>query len=173
MGARKVTRWQASGVHLLISALIGAHGLAVMLLVWYPPPLFEAEGGPGLLFILLGVDIAVGPLITLVVFRQGKPGLRLDLAIIGIVQLAALAYGLHIVFLARPAFIVFVKDRFEIARAVELEPAELQKAKLPEFRRPPVTGPQLAAVVFPTDPALRSDLALKAISGQDMQSFPE
>src|SRR3954462_84381 len=162
MGARKVTRWQASGVHLLISALIGALGLAVMLLVWYPPPLFEAEGGPGLLFILLGVDIALGPLITLAVFRQGKPGLRLDLAIIGIVQLAALAYGLHIVFLARPAFIVFVKDRFEIARAVELEPQELAKAKLPQFRHPPLTGPILAAAAFPSEPGAMSALTLKA-----------
>src|SRR5438105_2738136 len=119
MPGRKVTRWQASGLHLLISLALGIAACALMLLVWYPPPLFEAEGGNKLLLILVGVDVILGPLITLIIFRQGKRGLKLDLAAIGILQLVALAYGMHIVFLARPAFIVFVKDRFEIARAVD------------------------------------------------------
>src|SRR5688572_11809421 len=64
---RKLTRWQASGLHLLISIAIAAAALAVTLLVWYPRPLFEASGGTGLLYILVGVDVAIGPLITLVV----------------------------------------------------------------------------------------------------------
>lgn len=51
------TRWQASGIHLLISAAIAASVLTVMLSVWYARPLFEADGGMGLLFILVGVDV--------------------------------------------------------------------------------------------------------------------
>jgi len=172
MAPRKVSRWQASGLHLLISITIAACAVALMLLVWYPPPLFEAEGGTGLLFILTGVDVILGPLITLVIFRQGKRGLKLDLTVIGIVQFCALVYGVHIVFIARPAYIVFNQDHFEIAHAVDLAPAELARAKLPEYRRIPVTGPVWVAAVMPSDPAERSELATQAFAGRDLQEFP-
>src|SRR4051812_8594224 len=102
-----MSRWKASGLHLLISILIGSAVLTLMLGLWYPEPLFQAMGGEGLLFILLGVDVALGPLVTLIVFKPAKRGLKLDLALIGAVQLAALLYGAHIMFVARPAFIAF------------------------------------------------------------------
>src|SRR5207248_3174204 len=69
MSARAFTRWRASGLHLLISATIALAVLAAMLLVWYPRPLFEAAGGNDLLFILVSVDVAIGPLITLLIFK--------------------------------------------------------------------------------------------------------
>src|ERR1700682_4721026 len=130
----KVTRWQAAGLHLLISIAIASAVLALLLLVWYPGPLFEAMGGMGLLFILMGVDVVLGPAITLIIFKQGKRGLKLDLAIIGTVQLAALLYGVHVMYLAHPAFIAFVKDQFQVATAAELEPERLAEAKYPQFR---------------------------------------
>ena len=105
-------------------------------------------------------------------FKSGKRGLRFDLAVIGLVQIAALAYGVYIVYLARPAFIVFVKDRFELVTAVELEPDELAKAKYPQFRTPGWTGPQLAAADMPADPKERSKLLDAALAGFDLQHFP-
>jgi hypothetical protein len=172
MEKKKVTRWQASGLHLLISVAIALAVLALLLFVWYPGPMFEAAGGSGLLFILVGVDVVLGPLITLIVFKVGKRGLKLDLAVIGAVQLAALVYGTHIMYLARPAFIVFVKDQFQVSTAVELEPAELEKAKYLQFKYPPRTGPLLAFADFPTDPAEHSRLLDAAVAGLDMQHFP-
>ena len=90
--------------------------------------------------------MALGPLLTLVVFKSGKRGMKFDLAVIGLVQLAALIYGAHIVFLARPAFIVFVKDRFEMVAVVDLDPAEVAKAKVPEFRSLSWTGDRKSVV---------------------------
>ena len=172
--ARKLTRWQASGIHLLISALIAAATLAVMLLVWYPPPLFELEGGLGLVFILIGVDVGIGPLITLVIFKSGKPGLRFDLWTIAVLQSCALIYGCYVVFEARPAFIVFVKDQFEVVSAVELTSADLQQARRAEFRRPPLTGPLLVAAEPPTDQKEAQELLFLAIEqGRDMRHFPK
>ncbi len=166
------SRWQAAGTHLLICVAIAAVVITLMLGVWYPGPLFEAAGGDGLLYILVGVDVIVGPLLTLVVFKSGKRGMKFDLAVIGLVQLAALAYGVHIVFLARPAFIVFIKDRFEMATVAELEPAELAAAKYPQFRSPSWTGPRFAVAEMPADPAERSKVVLAAVSGLDLQNFP-
>jgi hypothetical protein len=99
--------------------------------------------------------------------------MKFDLAVIGMVQLAALIYGTHIMYLARPAFIVFVKDQFQVAVAVELEPEELKKAKYLQFRQPPRTGPILAFADFPTDPAERNKLIDMAFAGLDMQHFPK
>lgn len=172
MRIRKISRWQASGLHLLISAAIAAVALAVMLLVWYPPPLFEAEGGSGLVILLGAVDVILGPLVTLIVFRAGKRGMKFDLAVIGIVQAAALAYGVHVVFLARPAFLVFVQGQFEIAHPVDIEPAELARAKSPQFGSLPLGAPRWAVARLPQDPAERSELTMKALGGADLQSFP-
>jgi len=172
MSAKAFSRWQAAGTHLLICVAIAAAVVTLMLSAWYPQPLFEAAGGNNLLFILVGVDVALGPLLTLIVFKAGKRGMKLDLAAIGLVQLAALAYGCYVVALARPAFIVFVKDRFELATAVELDPAALAAAKYPEFRAPPWTGPLLVAADMPQDPVERSKVIEAATVGLDLQHFP-
>lgn len=172
MTGRAYTRWQASGLHLLISAAIAAAVLLLMLAVWYPPPLFEAAGGDHLILILVGVDVVIGPLITLIIFRSGKRGLKFDLSAIAAMQLAALIYGGTVVFLARPAFIVFVKDRFEVATAAELEPEELAAAGYPEFRAAPLAGPVFAAGEFPSDQREMQKLVDVALAGIDLQHFP-
>jgi hypothetical protein len=170
---RPMSRWRAAGIHLLISAGIAASMLTLMLFVWYPPPLFEAMGGVGLALLLIGVDVVLGPSLTLVVFRSGKRGLKLDLALIGLCQFAALVYGCYVVSLARPAFIVFVKDQFQVATVTELEPKALAEAKYPEFRSPPWTGPVWVYGVFPTDKKERDDLMFSGLAGVDMQHFPK
>jgi hypothetical protein len=124
-----MSRWRAAGVHLLISAGIAAGVLAVMVAVWYPPPLFQAMGGVTLALILIGVDVVLGPALTLIVFRSGKRRLKLDLAVIALVQVAALLYGCYVVALARPAYIVFVKDQFQVATAAQLSPELLAEAR--------------------------------------------
>lgn len=173
MGKGKINRWQASGLHLLISAGIAAAVLTLMLALWFPAPLFTAAGGNDLLFILVGVDVVAGPLITLVIFKAGKRGLKFDLFMIAAFQAAALTYGLHIVYLARPAFVVFVKDRFEVASVAELEPDELARAKYLQFRKAPLGGPMWVAGDFPTDPKERSEMVVAAFAGRDLQDFPK
>jgi hypothetical protein len=168
-----VTRWRAATIHLAISAGIGAAVLGLMLALWYPPPLFQAMGGIDLALILVGVDIVMGPVLTLVVFRSGKPGLKFDLAAIGIVQLAALLYGCHIVSLARPAFIVFVKDQFQVATVAELEPKRLAQARDPQFRAAPWSGPVFVFGDWPKDTVDQQVLVNAALSGEDLQHFPK
>lgn len=166
------SRWQAAGIHLLICVAIAATAISVILGVWFPGPLFEAAGGLGLLYLLVSVDVTLGPLLTLIVFKSGKPGMKFDLAVIGTVQFCALMYGCSVVAQARPAFMVFVKDRFELVSAVELAPEELAAAKFPQFRSVPWTGPMLVAGDLPTDPAERKKLIELASVGIDVQHFP-
>ncbi len=168
-----MSRWKASGLHLAISIAIAAMALTLMLFVWYPWPLFEASGGNELVMILVGVDVVIGPLLTLIVFKSGKWGMKFDLVAIGVLQFAALVYGSYIVFLARPAFIAYVKDRFEVAVAAELEPEALAQARFERYRRVPLWGPELVATDFPTDRAERNKLVDLALAGLDLQHYPK
>jgi hypothetical protein len=169
-----MSRWQASGIHLLISATIAAVSLFVTLKVWYPSPLFTAEGGNDILLILIGVDVIIGPLVTLVVFKSGKPGLRFDLTVIALLQAAALAYGTHVMFVARPVYIALVDDQFETVRANDLEAASFARASRPEFRSAPLTGPEYIVVELPKDAkTLRELIAQETSGGDPVQHLPQ
>jgi hypothetical protein len=82
-------------------------------------------GGMGLLKILVGVDVTIGPLLTLIIFDTRKKSLRFDLSVIAFLQIVALAYGVYIMFEARPVYTAFVKDRFEVVPADQLDAVDL------------------------------------------------
>ena len=170
---RGLSRWHAAGAHLLICAAIAASVLTLMYLFWYTPPLFEAMGGSGLALILIGVDVVMGPALTLVVFRSGKPGLKFDLAVIALFQIGALLYGCHIISLARPAFIVFVKDQFQVASVVDIPAERFAEAKYRQFRAASWTGPQYVFGDWPREVADQQRLLDAALAGEDLQDFPK
>lgn len=168
-----MSRWRAAGIHLLISIGIAAAVLALMLGLWYGPSLFQAMGGAGLALILIGVDVVMGPALTLAVFRSGKRGLKFDLAAIAVLQLVALVYGCYVISLARPAFIVFVKDQFQVATVAELEPEQLAQARYPEFRSASWSGPVLVYGEWPKDHEVQQKLLFAGLAGVDLQHFPQ
>lgn len=168
-----VTRAQAFTGHLALSAIVGVAVLAAMIFVWYPPPYFEAAGGNGLVLLMLGIDVTLGPLLTAAVFNpaKGLGKLRLDLAVIAFLQVAALAYGVHVMFTARPAYLVFAVDRFDLVMANMLTDAELAKARAPYDRRPLGKPPTVGARV-PDDPKLKEESLFLALSGIDLTQQP-
>jgi hypothetical protein len=168
-----MTRWKAAAIHLSISACIGAIVGILLFGLWYPPPYFHAAGADELILLLVGVDLVLGPLMTLVVFRSGKHGLKFDLAFIGLVQTVALVYGLSVVLQSRPVFLVGVLDRFVLVAANEVNDADLAQGGEARFRSRSWTGPQLVAAELPTDPMERSNLAFSALSGRDVQNLPK
>jgi len=168
-----MSRWKASGIHLLLSCAIVGAVLLFMLTVWYRWPLFEIAGGSGLTMILAGVDMTIGPLITLLVFKAGKKGMKFDLSVIAIMQIAALAYGIHVVHLARPAYIVFAFDRFNLVTVKDLEPQDLAKVTREEFRRPPLGTPAYIAAELPSDPQTQLNIITTALGGKDLEKYPQ
>lgn len=140
-------RLKAGAIHLGISLLIAAAAAALVFGLWYPYPYHESTGGRELFTILVAVDVVLGPLITLAVFNRSKPRDELvkDLTLVGLVQLAALAYGLWVVLVARPVHLVFEFDRFRVVRAIDV-PDDLLGQMPRGLRRLPLTGPTLLAV---------------------------
>jgi len=168
----RMSRWKAASIHLCISAAIGAIVGALLLLVWYPPPYAHAAGADELVLLLVGVDLALGPLLTLVVFKTGKKGLKLDLGLIGMVQTAALVYGLSVILRSRPVFLVAVIDHFVLVTAAEIAPADLKEGTQPEFRSLSWTGARLVGAVMPTDTEARNRVVFDAAAGKDLQNLP-
>ena len=169
----EISRWQASGGHLALSVAIGAAVLALMIFVWYPLPYFEAAGGNDLVLLMVGIDVALGPLLTLAIFDPGKGlrRLRFDLVVIGVLQVAALAYGVHVMYTARPAYLVFAVDRFDLVMANLLSDAELSKASPPYDRRPLGKPPTVGART-PKDPKLAQESLFLALNGVDLVQQP-
>jgi hypothetical protein len=150
-----MTKLRAFAIHLTASAIVVLAFLGVMFFVWYPTPYFETDGGWTVLRILAGVDVVLGPLLTLIVFKPGKPGLKFDMSCIVLAQLGALIYGGTIIYQQRPAFVVFGVDRFTSIPASEVE---FDKLKYPELQRVAGIGPLLAQTRPPDDPKLRQEL---------------
>jgi len=173
MTVTALNRWQASALHLALSAAVAVLVVALMLLVWYPQQYLTAMGGDTLILILIGVDVVVGPLITLIIFDPKKKGLRFDLAVIAALQLAALVYGVSVMFAARPAYNVFDGDRFEVIAANAVDAESLAKAGA-EYRTLPFTGPRIIAARRPDDTKRLADIVLSAMSGgPDLANLPE
>jgi hypothetical protein len=168
-----MTRWKASLIHLALSAIVATSLVGVMLFLWYPPPYFGLMGGMLLIVLIAGCDVVLGPLLTLIVFKSGKKGLVLDLSLIAFMQAAALTYGLHTMFEARPVFVVFAVDRFEVSAANEIREDDLAKAR-PEFASLPLTGPRVVGAVLPKDANKRFELAIGAIGdSHDIRTMPQ
>ena len=108
------TRWGAYGIHMGISLLIFLVLLGVILFLWFPGALFSASGGWDGIKIIIGVDLVLGPTLTLIVYNAAKPHRELfrDLAIIATIQFTALIAGVSIVYNARPLALVHVFDTF-------------------------------------------------------------
>ncbi|KOR30951.1 hypothetical protein TI04_03300 [Achromatium sp. WMS2] len=169
-----MSRWKASAIHLGTSITVVLVIAGILLATWYPLEYIHAVGGLGLISILAGVDATVGPLLTLIIFKEGKKGLKFDLTVIALVQIIAMGYGLHTMYQARPVFLVFTKDRFELVTAAEIPPQNLADAKYEQYRHLPLTGPITAAVKFPEDYKESQDMLFTALStGLDYQNFPK
>lgn len=145
------TRGSAFTIHLALSLLVFSTLVAFMLVYWFPGDLFIMDGGwEGLKLVAL-VDLVLGPALTLILFKPGKPGLIKDLSIIASVQIAALAYGFYTTYNLRTVAVVFADANFatisakdkkladEALAKFDIQPRTLPSAKpfaIPQFMTP-------------------------------------
>lgn len=159
--------------HLACSALVAAAAGMLLFLLWYPWPYSVLAGGMNLFVLICGVDVVIGPLITLVIFDSRKPWpkLRRDLIVVVLLQMCALGYGLHVIYNARPVALALEGDRFRVVRAGDVASDELPQA--PEaLRNLSLTGPVMVRVLLPVDPAERMLAVEQALAGADLGMRP-
>jgi hypothetical protein len=156
-----MSRYLAFLIHLGISLLIFVSLAAVIFYWWYPGIFFETDGGWQGIRIIALVDLVLGPCLTLVVFKAGKPGLRFDLTAIGLFQAFCLAGGTWVVHSERPIAMVMVDDIFYSMSADDYRDANVEPPDLRQFEG---RGPKWVTVQLPDDLNEQSDIRSRSLT---------
>jgi hypothetical protein len=163
----------AAVIHLFASAAVAGLAALLVFALWYPMPFREVSGGRELFVLLVSVDVLMGPLITLAVFDVQKPRQELlrDISLVTLLQLGALAYGLHTASVARPAIVALEGDRLRVVRMIDLPMADPAPA-LESLRVSAWSGPRFVATRKP-EPSEFEDALDRGLAGEDIGMRPD
>lgn len=147
------------GISLVIFAVLGYFILAH----WYPGFFFETDGGWQGIRIVALVDLVLGPTLTLLVFKPGKPGLKTDLTLIGLFQGCCLIAGTWVVYSERPIALVYSDGYFHSMTADDYRSVG---QLVPRLDHLPGTAPKFVEVALPEDPHRQSLVRRQAMADQ-------
>lgn len=151
--------------HLLISVLIALVATFLIFKVWYPQPLGKALG-VGFIFIMMFViDVIVGPLLGLLVYKKGKKTLKMDLSVIIAIQVLAFAYGMYNLTQGRPVWLVQNGHVFELVRHSDVLAQANGHPNYDSYTT--WTGPKAVAIDYGKTYKEKSDWLIK-----DMRNVP-
>ncbi len=151
-------RWQAFGAHILLSLAIFTALLSIIVFIWYPGVYIHIGGYQGIKLIA-GVDLVLGPVLTLMIFNPNKRAalMKFDLAVIAAVQFSALSAGTWLIYQERPVVQVLSNDGIYLHTFSELKRAEVDLLVIESL------GDKYPIPVFldlPTDPIEASRVKL-------------
>ena len=164
-----MSRFRASLIHLVLCLTVASILFFSFWFVWYPAPLFKAAGGLEIFLMLLGIDVILGPLLTLIVFKTGKKSLKFDLAVIAAIQVAALAYGVLTLLSGRPVYVAALGHRFDLIQASEVGEEQLA----PASASLPLWGPIWVGIKQATDKKERERMMFRGVAGADYGHYPQ
>ena len=118
-------------LHLVASASVLTFVLGLLYLGWYHWPGWYLAAVARVVVVMAGVDVALGPLLTLVVSDPGKERRTLarDLTVIVAMQLLALVYGSAQLWSGRPLYYVFSGGILQIVQAYDLDRSDTALAQ--------------------------------------------
>lgn len=151
-------RWRFAAIwalrHALLSVAVATAAAVLVYQFWYPMPYRSMLGVGAVFVVLLCVDVVCGPFLTLLLAspRKSRSEMALDLTLVGVIQAAALVYGLHAVWIGRPVVVAFEADRIAVVSANEIESDDLPSAPT-EFQQLPFWGVMKVATRKPRDNA--------------------
>jgi hypothetical protein len=166
-------KFLAVAIHFLVTLGLAACAAALIFLVWFPDPFQTMIGGTELFMLVVGCDLALGPLISLVIYnsRKSRRELITDYTVVGVVQIAALCYGVFILAGTRPVYVAFSTDRLEVVTARDITDNELAAARDPNYAKLPLTGPRLIAIEVSA--ADHNDALFEALKGNEDHMRPK
>lgn len=164
---------RAACFHFLFTCIVSILSALLIFYIWFPAPYTNISGGIDLWVILVGVELTLGPLMSLVIYSSTKSlrSLVVDYSMVGLVQFCALFYGVSTLYSVRPVFMVFVVDRFELVSEMaftEVTWAEAKKWRSGGF------GPTVLGVREAQNAEERDELMFEAVStGKDIHLRPK
>jgi hypothetical protein len=130
-------------LHATASVAVALLAAALIFGAWFASPFAHMLGGFELFGIIMGVDVVCGPLLTAVLYnpQKSRRELCLDIGLVICLQLGALGYGLHTLWLARPVVVVFEVDRYRVLSLADLSAADATPLRH-RFTSPAALGAQ-------------------------------
>lgn len=163
-------------LHLAASLALFGTSIALLYWGWYAWPNFYLMGAARIVGLAALVDLCLGPLATFIVSERRKPvaELRRDIALIVLVQLGALGYGLSVLWSGRPVAIVFSQDRASLVSAAMIAPQDLVEAgragkPFSLYRRPSWFWAPLPGDAVERDRIVRDAI----LNGKDVTAMPK
>jgi hypothetical protein len=142
MTPQLLTRLKATSIHLAFSIIAFLAILYVIVVHWYPPPLFASDGGWQGVRIMMIVHLVLGPLLILIIFNPAKAGhlIVIDLVIICAIQLSAFAFGAWAIHSTRSVVLSVWDGRVYPVLASELALQDIDPREVSNLseQRPPI-----------------------------------
>ncbi len=170
-------RLKAFGLHLLASTVVLSLTLGTLYLGWYRWPGWYLADASHVVVVLAGVDVVIGPALTLIIANPNKPRgeLRRDLSMIVAAQVIALAYGTAQLWSGRPLYYAFSESVLQMIQAYDIDPGELRIARAQHSPLVPhwYSLPRWIWAPLPEDPTERAKIVSSAVQGGvDVISMP-
>jgi hypothetical protein len=171
-------RLKAFGLHLLGSATALTLILGALYLGWYHWPGWYLSAALHVILVMVGVDVVLGPLLTLIVADSSKSlrALGRDIGIIVTFQLVALVYGTTTLWTGRPLYYAFSLDCLEIVQASEIDGAARKASEQQQLSLAPhwYSRPRWIWVPLPKDPDEAQKIVASALEGgADVTALPQ
>jgi hypothetical protein len=164
-------RFKAFGLHLLASSVALSSILGALYFGWYRWPGWYLTDVAHVVMVMAGVDVVLGPLLTLVIARSSKPRRELtrDIAMIVTVQLCALVYGTVSLWNGRPLYYAFSETVLQQVQAYDIDAEEsaLGVKLNPNLAPHWYSLPRWIWAPLPQKDAERAKIVSSAISGGD------
>jgi hypothetical protein len=164
-------RFKAFGLHVTASTCLFLLALGTLYFGWYRWPGWYLTGATTIVLMMAGIDVVLGPLLTFVIANPNKPRRELarDIAIIATVQLAAMGYGLTILWQGRPLYYTFSTRFLEMVQASDLSPEQIALGRKlnPDFAPYWYSRPRWVYAPMPKDDGLAQQIVQNSISGGD------
>jgi hypothetical protein len=170
-------RLKAFGLHLLASATALTLILGALYLGWYRWPGWYLTDVKTVVFVMIGVDVVLGPSLTFIIANNNKPRRELarDIGIIVAVQLCALIYGTTQLWNGRPLYYAFSETELQLVQAYDINADEAARGRRENAQFAPhwYSLPRWIWAPLPQDPEESQKIvAATVVGGDDVTSMP-
>jgi hypothetical protein len=164
-------RLKVFGLHLLASATTLSLLVGSLYFGWYRWPGWYLADAAHVVLVMIGVDVVLGPLLTLIVASSTKLRrvLARDIAIIVAVQLCALGYGTVSLWNGRPLYFAFSENVLQMVQAYDIGDDEwaLGSRQNPDLAPHWYSLPRWIWAPLPKDPNESNKIVASAVGGGD------
>ena len=151
---------KAAGLHFLLSLVVISFLIGLIIYFWFPSSIISISNFKEIALLIIIVDLILGPLLTFIVFKPQKKGLKLDLTFIALIQVSALMFGVYNLYKVHPLYITFNVDRFTLVSAMDARP---ENALHTEFKIARISSPKFVVSKLPENIEEKNKLVLESL----------